>query len=344
MKRVENGEDRIERIMEMKKQTQTLLAIIVSVILQCTLNASGNTQVEVVGTPATPLKQDEVFDMPASLVHRMQTACSAVRNRNLKTNIDAEELFSLSEKDSGLTNAYVIATRPRGKMIFCDDQLSAKEREEVWPFNVEEFEKSLEKMMARDKDGLYRLKGEYSKYAAPTNDDGLVAVNPTMRWINKQIEEWAIKELDKRFKRMSEKDICKMFKINKLPKGTLVWVLDKLGENGCECFAIEQCDGAWNNRNYIYTLWDGADRVHTVAVFNSFPNRKEGSTIRAYICDVASIHNLAVLEWEHRIFRTSMNPFRIKKQLEISAEKEVPAAKANLKIVRAHIPEVFVTK
>ena len=195
--------------------------------------------------------------------------------------------------------------------------------------------------MVCDKTGVYRLKGEYSKYAAPTNDDGLVAANPTMRWVNKEIEEWAIKELDKRFKRMGEQDICKMLNVKNLADGTIAWVLDKLGDNGCECFAIEQCGGTWNNRNYIYTLWDGNKKVHTVAAFNSFPNRKEGAAIRAYICDVASMHNLAVLEWEHRIFRTSMNPFRIKKQLEIADEKEVPTAKANLKIIKAHIPEVF---
>ena len=296
-------------------------------------------------TPEQTIKSaGSMFEIPDSLVHRMQIALATARNRTLQINIDAEELYALSDKEFNLTNAYNIASRPRGKMTFCDDQLSAKEREEVWPFNIEEFEKSLEQKMVRDKTGVYRLKGEYSKYATPTYDDGLVAANPTMRWVNKEIEEWAIKELDKRFKRMSEQDICKMLNVKKLADGTIAWGLDKLGDNGCECFAIEQCGGAWNNRNYIYTLWDGNKKVHTVAAFNSFPNRKEGATIRAYICDVASIHNLAVLEWEHRIFRTSLNPFRIKKQLEIADEKEVPTAKANLKILKAHIPEIFESK
>ena len=135
-----------------------------------------------------------------------------------------------------------------------------------------------------------------------------------------------------------------MLNVEKLTDGTIAWVLGKLGNDGYECFFIEQCDGAWENRNYVYALWDGDKKIRIVAAFNSFPNRKEGSTIRAYICDAASMHNLAVLEWEHRIFRTSMNPFHIKMLLELSVQKKVPEAKANLEIMKAHIPEIFDTK
>ena len=63
--------------------------------------------------------------------------------------------------------------------------------------------------------------------------------------------------------------------------------------------------------------------------------------MRTYVCDIAAIHNLAVLEWRHRVNRLSMEPRRIRRMLEVSKEKDVPAAEGNLKVLRDHIPEVF---
>lgn len=279
------------------------------------------------------------YDIPPGLVFRMMEAHTAARNRHLNiTNaFDAQELLALGQ--AGLTNAHEIATRPRGEMKFCDDQLSEKERKTLWPFEVEAFEKRLEAKMVRDKDGWFRLKGEFEQEAGGVNDDGLVALNPTMRWINHEIEKWAVEQLDAKFKRMDEKSFCKMSGDEKMPEDTHAWVLSK--EKNCwECFVIQRNEGAWNMREYMCFLWDGKEKVEFVASFVSFPNRKEAAAMRAYVCDIAARHNLAVLEWRHRSNYSGMNPWRIKAFLEKSKKLEVPTAAENLKILFEHIPEL----
>ena len=90
----------------------------------------------------------------------------------------------------------------------------------------------------------------------------------------------------------------------------------------------------------MYILWDGKDRVVLVASFASFPNRKEAAALRTFVCDIAAIHNLAVLEWRHRVNSMSMNPWRIKAYLEKAQKLGVPTAEGHLKILLSHIPEV----
>ena len=307
---------------------------------------------------AAASKQEMPFDIPPSLVYRMTMAHNAARNRQLKSKIDAEELWALAQKDSGFTNAHIIAERPRGEMKFCDDLLSEKEREELWPFDVEAFEKQLEAKMVRDREGRFRLVRKCLDEVAKTNDlfspvptlkaahlelrdDELEASNPTIRWVNHEIEQWAIKQLDSKFKRMDDNAYCKMTGEEKAPDGVLAWKLGSFGEQAGEYFVVQQSDGAWKAREYTYILWDGGKKVVPVASFDSFPNRKEAAAMRIYVCDIAAIHNLAVLEWRHRVNRLSMEPRRIKRMLEVSKEKDVPTADGNLKVLQDHIPEVF---
>lgn len=77
--------------------------------------------------------QDE-FDIPASLLHRMSVAHAVAyaRETGITNAFDRFEFFALAK--AGYANAMEIATRPRGEMAFCDDQLSEKERESLWPF------------------------------------------------------------------------------------------------------------------------------------------------------------------------------------------------------------------
>ena len=63
--------------------------------------------------------------------------------------------------------------------------------------------------------------------------------------------------------------------------------------------------------------------------------------MRTYVCDIAALHNLAVLEWHHRVNRLSMSPRKIKLLLERSKGNGVPTAEGNLEVLRDHIPEVF---
>ena len=282
------------------------------------------------------------FNIPPSLIFRMDVAHSVALSKELNISNDFDKLELVALGKAGFTNAYEISMRPRGEMKFCDDQLSEGERKSLWPFEVEAFEKSLEQKLVRDKSGRYRLVRKYLSGNAKAGDDELEASNPTIRWVNHEIERWAIQQLDSKFKRMDGKSFCRMSGDEKMPEDMFAWELDKMGKDGSgrECFVIQRGEGAWNPREYMYLLWDGKDRVVPVASFASFPNRKEAAALRTYVCDIAALHNLAVLEWRHRVNSVSMNPWRIKTYLEKAQKLGVPMAERNLKILLDHIPEV----
>ena len=281
------------------------------------------------------------FNIPPSLIHRMTMAHNAARNRLLGISIDTEELFASDGNGGDFTNAHAIAARPRGEMKFCDDRLNDKEREKLWPFDVESFEKSLEAKMSRDSKGRFRFKDESAKEVGTANGDGLAAPTPTFRWVNHEIEEWAVKQLDGKFTRMDEKSFCKTFGYGEMPDGTFAWTLSNLGEY----FVMQRCEGAWHRREYRYVLKRAKmKRGVPVASFDSFPSRKEAAAMRTYGRNAAAMNNLAVLEWQHRNHRLSMIPARIKWFLETSKAGGVTEAEANLKVLRDHIPEVFKRK
>lgn len=282
--------------------------------------------------PKTP------FDIPSSLIHRMTKACDAALIRRLGIKIDKEELFASDCDGKILTNAYQIAIRPRDEMKFCNDLLSEKERERLWPFDIEELERSLEMRMTRDKDGLYRLRKMIEHTSTSTNNQELIAPIPTFRFINHEIEKWAITQLDSKYERIDEKSFCDLLGTEKNPTGEFAWMLS----NKLEYFIIQRCDGAWNSRVYRYVI-KGEDmkRPVPVASFDSFPSRKEASAMRTYGRNPAAMNNLAVLEWKHRSHRLSMIPMRIKWLLEFASAEGVKQASENLIILRNHIPEIF---
>ncbi|MGN0833320.1 MAG: hypothetical protein ACI4RD_06690, partial [Kiritimatiellia bacterium] len=112
-----------------------------------TQGVSSNAAVVAASAP----KPAEPFDIPPSLIRRMEMAHYTARNRALgRINNDGEEmlaLFALAASDGSggaFPNAHIIAARPRGEMRFCNDCLNEKERERLWPFEVEKFERSLE--------------------------------------------------------------------------------------------------------------------------------------------------------------------------------------------------------
>ena len=94
------------------------------------------------------------FDIPASLVDRMRVSYNSVRNQMTggAETLDGEEMMALMMLGYG--NAPEIAERPRGEMVFTDDGLSEGERRELWPFDVEAFEATLEAELVRDEKGL----------------------------------------------------------------------------------------------------------------------------------------------------------------------------------------------
>lgn len=278
--------------------------------------------------------QNVDFDIPKSLLTRMYEAHNAARDVsfNITNAFDAEEMFGLA--NCGMANADEIVARPRGEMKFCDDLLTEEERAEIWPFDVEAFEAELEAKMVRDGGSLYRLRPETAEEGA-VKEDGLVASNPTIRWVNHEMEQWATEQMDAKFNRMGEETFCKMFGEESMPEDFVAW---DMGEE--EYFMIIQRDGVWNSRDYIFVLWRDGEDPCVVASLDSFPNRKEGVAIRGWRYESICVNNVAVLDWQHRSRRLSMNPWVIAKGLAIAAEEGVTVAEYNLKVLLDHIPEL----
>lgn len=268
------------------------------------------------------------FDIPASLIDRMRFSYNLVRNKMTggPENLDGEELMALMMLGYG--NAPEIAERPRGEMVFADDGLGEEERRELWPFDVEAFEATLEAQLDRDERGLYCLK----------DDEGdLFPFNPTMRWLNEKLEEWAVGQLDAAFTRVTPEVQTEITGGLEEEGGeVLMWAIPGDGD---EFFAIERSDGAWELRSYLYLLWDGKDRPTLFGEFYSFPSRKEAVAMRTALHDSRSLNNMAVLYWRHRVFPMQFNPAEIKEMLELAQQDGVSCAKANLAVLDAHIPE-----
>ena len=203
----------------------------------------------------------------------------------------------------------------------------------MWPFDVEAFEAELESKMVRDGECLFRKKHEPDENL-PTDANGLVAPNPTIRWVNDEIERWAVPQLDAKFLRLDNATFCKVTGYDALPKEWLAWLL--LDQNGVrECFVIAHGEGEWNPRHYMDILCDD-NGVTITASFDSFPNWQEARTMRTFRWNGAAVHNLAVLEWRHRIFRTDMDPLRIMRRIGYISR----TSEENLKVLRDHVPEV----
>ena len=213
-------------------------------------------------------------------------------------------------------------------MSFADDGLTDERRRQLWPFDFESFEKTLEAEMERDEHGLWCLKAE----------DGLQPSNPTIRWINGEIEKWAVERLDAAYRRMDAKTYAEAFGEEPPEDGILVWIISE-GDGPTECFQISRDEGAWNAREYFYLLWDGEEEPTPLAAFNSFPSRKEAAAMRTFLTNPASLNNMAVLYWRHRIFRLQMDPFEIREMLQLAAQAGVTVAERNLSVLLEHVPE-----
>lgn len=273
------------------------------------------------------------FDIPPSLMFRMQRAYNKARDRHfgITGDFDGEELRGLANEQ--VANAEEIARRPRGEMKFCYDCLTDEERAAIWPFDVEAFEAELEKKLVRDQEGFYRLKPGVTDL--PVNEDGLVAVNPTMRWVSKEIEQWAVKELDARYSRMEEEEFCRIMEVGAMSEDVKAWAM---GED--EIFIIEQNGGAWDVREYAYFIHVESIGWWCLATMESFPTRKEGAALRVCLYNGAAMNNVAAMEWSHRSMTTDMRAQIIEMLLERAVESGIKVASHNLEVLFEHIPEL----
>ena len=279
--------------------------------------------IEASGTNAPAARAE--FTIPKSLVLRMYEAADEARSRAFPgANIgDPLEFAGLSAGKNGEA-AFSAKDRPRMEMILADDCNSDEERRELWPFDIGSFEAELEKRMVRGDDGCFQR----------VEDDGSpLAANPTIRWANREVSEWATRELDGRYPRMSDVELRAMAGCEEIPEGTAAWRLDSL-----YCLVLESGGGAWNTKSYSFVMWNQNFGPQVVAVFDSFPNDREATCALCFHCDATSANNLAVLEWRHQIFRMSMDPERVKILLERAGEAEVREAEMNLDVLRLRFP------
>ena len=279
----------------------------------------------------------EEFVIPRSLVTRMLDAHDRSRNKHLNmTNaFDSSELCSLIA--GGVTNAEEIASRPRGKMKFCDDLLSDEQRQTWWPFDFEKFEAELEAKLELSEKYGFRVKPEFAEVTGGgVNDDGYVASNPTIRWVNAEIENWAIKAWDEQTDRLDDAQLCKLLGVEKTPEGMVAWMVnDKMA------FVIQRRAGAWNLRDYIFVFCKDGESTGMMISFDSFPSSKMAATIFQLGASAVGFNNVAVMMWAHQCDRLQMDPEIVKFFLEKAARGGAPDAAENLEVLRAHIPEVF---
>lgn len=272
------------------------------------------------------------FDIPPSLFQRMQSAYNSVRNKKMGVEeaLDGEEMVALMQQERFGASAVEISKRPRGEMTFVNDGQTDELRRQLWPFDVEAFEATLEAELGRDDEGLYCLKDE---------DGELEPVNPTIRWYNAKMEEWAIQQLDAVYPRVSP-ELFELLNGEPPADAANVKMWD-ISSDGQEFFSIEESeDGAWELRSYQYWRKIGDDAPRIFVDFHSFPSQKEAVAMRKSLTDNRAVNNLAVLIWRHRANPLNFDPEDVEYMLEVAKSNNISCAPANLKVLYDHIPEM----
>ena len=269
--------------------------------------------------------------IPPSLANRMLEADLMFQFRDSTVSNDLLEAVALVNV---LTNYEEISARPRGQMEFANEHLSEKELSTIWPFDFETFEETLESQLVIDTNGLYRLRSNADS-RLPAGENSLDHYF-TIRYVNQEIETWAIKQLDKTYSRMTDNDLCAMLGEENASTGAFAWIIAE-----DVYFVIERCKGPLSPRLYRFVKWPKTDTPFVFATFDSFPNRREVATVLPYRESPAAANNLAVLMWRHQCDRSQMRPWLIKNILELAQQDGLPVASKNLETLYQHMPEIF---
>lgn len=235
----------------MNKLTRRLVAVVAFCGCACALSC--------LSVGCSVAGQEKEFSIPRSLMTRMLDAHDRMRDRDKDSgaSFDAAEMVSLAV-GLKMTNAQEIASRPRGAMKFCEDQLTDAERFDLWPFEIGKFEAELEAKMEVSDGVGFRLKPQFAKLAGGVVKGGLMQSNQALRWVSQEIERWAVKAMNEEFGHVGEKDFCQMFGVEKMPKDTFAWWV------GPACyFIVRRGEGAWEPWEYKFTP--------EVAVQGAFP-------------------------------------------------------------------------
>ncbi len=251
--------------------------------------------------------------------------------------LNAYDAWESARWDLLNTNSIEIATKKRiaGRryMRYCDDGLTDEVRLRSWPFDVGAFENGLSQKMVCDKYGLYRVRREHDDYGEGVVDDGNVAINPSIRWMNRKMEEWATNALDVAYSRLAQDALVKMLGSESINDGTFCWVV---GTN--EFFVIQKVDEdhAFESRDYIYMRLDGDGEPLIAATFSSMPDARTMSAVRSCIArNPDGRCNMAALMWNGVVDRGEKDVGIIRLLLELAKQAGIAVAAENLDVMEA---------
>lgn len=249
--------------------------------------------------------------------------------------LNAYDAWEAVRWDLSNTNSLETATRQRIAAIkymkYCDEGMDGEEQRKSWPFDVDAFESGLAQKMVYDKYGLYCVKGEYNDYDEGILEDGNVAVNPSIRWMNRKAEEWATNVLDGVYKRLAKDELERMLDAKIVNDGAFCWAI---GTN--EHFIIQRVDEdhGFESRDYIYMCWDGKAEPRIGASFKSMPNSKSMFAVRSCMAgNPVGRNNMAALMWNQVADRGATDVDMIKRLLKSAKKAGVVVAADNLKIL-----------
>ena len=271
----------------------------------------------------------------ASTKGRVGEVVSPVALPLLTKMLNAYDVWEADSWDLSNTSLSGTATKKRiadrRYMKYCDDGVNDEVRCKAWPFEVDEIENRLSQKMTCDKNGLYCVLGECNDYDEGIMDDGNVAINPSVRWMNRNMEEWATNALDGMYGRLPEDKMVKMLGEDSINDGTFCWAV---GTN--EYFIIQRIeeDHAFESRDYIYMLWDGMGEPMIAATFNSLPNSQTMYAVRSCMAgDPVGRNNMAALMWNEVADRGEKDDEKIRRFLEAAKKAGVAVAVENLDIM-----------
>ena len=246
--------------------------------------------------------------------------------------LNARNAWEDARWDMSRTNSMEAAVKSRMAsrvcMRYCDDGLSEEARWQAWPVDVEAFERELAGKIARTDCGLYCVKGECNDYGEGTMDDGNVAINPSIRWMYRKMEEWATNALDSVYRRLPRGEMERMLGADSINDGTFCWNIDTN-----EYFIIQRIeeDDTFEPRDYLYVRWDGTGAPAIAAAFNSLPDSRTMQAVRSCIAgDPAGRNNMAALMWNEVVDRNAADTTVIRRFLKAAKEAGNEVAAGNL--------------
>lgn len=301
-------DDNHVRTLNMLKYLKVLFcAALMAVLCGCDV---GDNKADAQGTASH-------FDIPLTLVEEMQAAAfqtinsqesGAGKSFDVRVCEGLIKHFNMSREV-----ADSVARRPRGKMKFVDDGVTDEERQKLWPIDISEFENSLRRSLVLKDDGYYHV------------DENGVQLDQcaTFRWVNAEIEKWAMKEMDSKFSRLTDVD-------------EIVWRITP----NILLLKSPIIPNEWERREYFFFAQLENGGYVPIVKFESFPSPVEATQAILMVDSPRATNNLAVLAWDHRVFLTDFSPLNIRERLLVAMEQGCAEAEQNLAVLRAFIPEV----